>query len=483
MSNLISPDDSDNLTPSSDYSSQISAFENNLLGFIGRYGLPVEQVLVGVPERLRVFRNVEDVVERIEIEQRQRSIYISKFIAASAAGLFDAALNYLWDETIYELRRRVAQYDLEYFFDAAVGSSSDRRKKLNTEEDLLRIDDSELIKGAQEIGLISDLGFRHLDYVRYMRNWASAAHPNQNEITGLQLIGMLETCILEVISLPLSTVVGEIKKLLANIKNNRISEPEAKQILIFFADLPMERVITLTEGFFGIYTKEDTTPQTRQNIRFLIADLWDRLDEHARQRFGVKYARFVFNNDQEKQKLSREFLETVSGLSYIPDNIRTAEIQSSIENLLLAHRGVNNFYNEPPFARQLQRLIGSEGKVPSAINNEYVLCLVEVFLSNGNGIAWNAESTYLELFNSFSPEQALIAILSFNELNISSRLQLSLCQKKFRELIALMETKISIPAAQELIQAIKKYSGPLDRMRNNSDIQRKIQVLKKIISV
>lgn len=27
-----------------------------------------------------------------------------------------------------------------------------------------------------------------------MRNWASTAHPNQNELTGLQLIEWLETC-------------------------------------------------------------------------------------------------------------------------------------------------------------------------------------------------------------------------------------------------------------------------------------------------
>lgn len=48
----------------------------------------------------------------------------------------------------------------------------------------VKLDDSELIQGADKIGLISDLGFRHLDYVKYMRNRASAAHPNQNQITG-----------------------------------------------------------------------------------------------------------------------------------------------------------------------------------------------------------------------------------------------------------------------------------------------------------
>ncbi len=93
------------LVASSSYSSQIKKFEDELLGFIEQYGLPTDQVLVQVSERLRVFSNVEGVVERIELEQRQRSIYISKFIAAAAAGLFDTSLKYLWDETIYELRR------------------------------------------------------------------------------------------------------------------------------------------------------------------------------------------------------------------------------------------------------------------------------------------------------------------------------------------------------------------------------------------
>ena len=471
------------LVPSSNYSSQIKQFEDGLLDFIEQYGLPTGQVLVQVSERLRVFSNVEGVVERIELEQRQRSIYVSKFIAAAAAGLFDASLNYLWDETIYELRRRVAQYDLAYFYDAAVGSSSDKRRKLNTEEDLIRIDDSELIRGAHEIGLISDLGFKHLDYVRYMRNWASAAHPNQNEITGLQLIGMLETCVIEVITLPLSNVVADIKQLLANIKTNKVAEAEAKQIAIFFANLPRERVNPLAEGFFGIYTQPDTVPQTRQNVRLLIPDLWDRLDEHTRQQFGIKYSRFIANNDQDKQKLSREFLETVSGLSYIPDGIRAAEIQTAIENLLSAHRApLNNFYNEPPFARQLQRLVGETGKVPSEINNEYVLCLVEVFLTNGNGVAWNAENTYRSLLDQFDPDQALVAILSFSDLNISNRLQHSLCQQKFRELMEMMKDKVSMPAVKELIDDVEKYRGPLDKLKDNSEIKRKVKALRKIIA-
>jgi hypothetical protein len=470
------------IVPSTNYSAQIKQFENGLLDFIGQYGLPTNQVLVKVSERVKVFNNVEGVMERIDLDQRQRSIYISKFIAAAASGLFDAALNYLWDETIYELRRRVAQYDLDYFYDAAVGSNVDKRKNLKTEEDLVKIDDSSLIKGSYEIGLVSDLGFKHLDRIRYMRNWASAAHPNQNEINGLQLIEMLDTCVVEVITLPLSNIVTEIKQLLANIKTNKINETEAKQIAIFFANLPREKVTTLAEGFFGIYTQTDTISQTRQNVRLLSPHIWKHLEENVKQQFGIKYARFIANNDEEKKIFSRQFLETVNGLSYIPDGIRAAEIQTAIENLLSAHRSNNNnFYTEPTFARQLQRLVGETVRFPKEINNEYVLCLVEVFLTNGNGVVWDAEHTYTTLLEQLDSEQSLIAILSFRSLNISNRLQHSLCQKKFKELIKIMKNKISMPAIKELIENIEKYKVPLDKMKDDSDIKRKIMALEKII--
>jgi hypothetical protein len=117
-------------------STQLLEFEKSLLSFIDKQGLPTETVLVDVGQRQVVIRNIDTVLDRIDDERLGKSVYISKFIAATASGLFDAALNYLWDETIYELRNRVAQYDLAYFYDVAVGSSTEKRKRLSTEEDL-----------------------------------------------------------------------------------------------------------------------------------------------------------------------------------------------------------------------------------------------------------------------------------------------------------------------------------------------------------
>ncbi len=53
------------------------------------------------------------------------------------------------------------------------------------------------MRAAREMGLISDVGYIQLDHIRDMPNFASAAHPNHNTLTGLQLVTWLETCIRE----------------------------------------------------------------------------------------------------------------------------------------------------------------------------------------------------------------------------------------------------------------------------------------------
>lgn len=459
-----------------DYKSELQVFENNLMAFIGQKGLPTQNVLVPVAERVKVFGNVEDVLQRLTVEHKTKSMYVSKFIAAAAAGLFDAALNYLWDETIFELRKRIVKYDLEYFFDVAV-SNPEKRKKLTTADDLAKLDDNELIKGALELGLVSDLGFRHLDYVRYMRNWASAAHPNQNQVTGLQLISWFETCVTEVITLPETNATTQIRALLANVKAHALDAGAAQKTSAFFIDLTTEQSNTLMSGFFGIYTNDSTLPMARDNVRLLAPMLWPFVSEDTRKSFGVKYGQFTANNDAAKAALAREFLDLVGAASYIPDSIRVAEIGTAIDELLAAHRAWGNFHLEPVFARRLESLVGQHGNIPAAVAERYIDALVEVYLTNGNGIAWNAEPIYQKLLGMFDANQALLALLAFRRLEIASKLQFSLAQNKYRDIIALAKAKVQSPQGVDMISAIESYSAPPQNMRNETKLMEKVKAI------
>lgn len=479
------PSDSTELVPvgataiaGTSYKADLQAFEANLMGFIGRHGLPTENVLVPVSERVKVFSNVEDVLDLLANEYKQTSVYVSKFIAAAASGLFDAALNYLWDETVFELRKRIARHDLDYFFDLAV-TNPEKRKKLSTEDDLAKLDDNELVRGAAEVGLISDLGYKHLDFIRYMRNWASAAHPNQNQITGLQLIGWFETCIKEVITLPETNATAQIRKLLANVRANALDAAGAKQVSAFFVDLTGEQCSNLMLGFFGIYTNDQTIPQARVNVHLLAPMLWPLVDEDTKKGFGVRYGQFTANNDLGKAKWAREFLDAVGGASYIPDGIRAAEIGTAIDELLAAHNGWNNFNIEPSFARRLETLVGDKGDVPSQVAGRYVEALVDVYLTNGNGESWSADPVYKRLLAKLDSTQALLAALSFRRKSIGSKLQFTKCQVKFREVVALAKTKVSSPQGTEILLTIEGYKPPLSGLPSETKIMEKVSAITK----
>lgn len=447
--------------------------------FIGQHGLPTVNVLVPVAERLKVFGNVEDVLELLSDEHKRQSVYISKFIAAAASGLFDAALNYLWDETICEMRKRVVCYDLEYFYDLAI-TNPDKRRKFVSEEDLVKLDDNDLVRGASEIGLISDVGYKYLDFIRYMRNWASAAHPNQNQITGLQLIGWFETCIREVITLPETSATAQIRKLLANVKSNALTATSARPVNALLLICP-DQCDNLMAGFFGIYTNSQSLPLARANVNLLASALWPLVDESTRKVFGVKYQQFVASNDAEKAAWAREFLDAVSGASYIPDGIRAAEIETALEELLAAHNGWSNFHVEPSFARRLESLVGEQGALPSEIVDRYVHVLVEVFLTNGNGICYAADDVCSELLGRLDATQSLLAVLSFGKTQISSKLQFKLGQRKYRELVELVKPKLTSPAPKKFLLLLKitMLRSPAFRVKRNS--WRKCDLLQNLL--
>lgn len=125
----------------------VDHFTTGLTSYLIALGLPTNQVLVPIAERQRVIINLPEVITLIDNGRKSTSIYLSKFIAACGAGLFDAALNFIWDETVVNLRRKVARFDLEYFYDSVI-TDPNRRNKLKDETDLSKIEEWELIRGC-----------------------------------------------------------------------------------------------------------------------------------------------------------------------------------------------------------------------------------------------------------------------------------------------------------------------------------------------
>ena len=433
-------------------------FQTALLSRASDMGLPTAGVVVGLPERVNLLNGLAGAMSGLPIGRRSTATYLSKFIMAASAGLFDAALNYLWDETIGELRKRIVAYDLNYFFDNAV-ISPEKRKDLRSEDDLIKLTDDELIRAAAKIGFISPAGQAQLDLVRFMRNHASAAHPNQLELQPYSILGYLETCITQVIILPESPTMVTTSRLLANVKTATVSNEVAAGFATHFAGLRREQIETLANGLFGIYVSPDSTSLIRDNVRLLLPHLWQHVPEDVRYNFGVRQARFQANLDTAQSDLAREFLQVVNGNSYLPEDIRAADIDAILDRLYSAHHAMNNFYNEPPLARDLASYVGSM-PVPRGVREKYVFTLITCFLGRSSGISWTANPIYAELVARFDPAEASLALWYLSGPDFAGVLNYVSPEQQFDALVASLTSKTVEPAARDLLSALTAFSGP-----------------------
>lgn len=420
---------------------QIATLDRQLEVYLGELGLPTENVLVPIPERRRLFSNLPDIVSRLDPDRRAEAMYLSKLAHAGAAGLFDAALNYLWDAVVANLRGRILRFDLEYFYDVAI-KDPDERRKYRSPEDLQKFGDWSLIEGCREVGLVSDIGYKHLDYIRDMRNWASAAHPNQIEISGLNLASWLETCVLHVLSAPLDSPHFQLRRLLANLRRRQLNEADAEPIAAIVGELPQELIHTLLAALFGIYVDTDTSVEARQNVDMISGEVWRRSKDEARRDLGLRYAKLSVNADLPRKELARAFLTKVGGLSYLTDDLLAVEFKDALDELRTAHFGYYNFYNEPPYAAKLARLVPKSGAIPKAVVRHYVRTIVLCRLGNSYGVSWSAVPTYDEMIGVFRDQEAREFVLSQGDRDVANSLNGDRVER-FKKLASNLESRVN----------------------------------------
>ena len=174
--------------------SPIGELNTQLEKYLVNVGLPINDVVAPIAERKKVIAQLVDALEILPYSDRGKALYLSRFTIAIAAGLFDGALNYLWDETVRALRQQVIRFDIQYFYSVAEKISS-RYKTLTKPEEIDQVSEHDLLEGCRRIGLITDVNYQRLENVNFMRNHASAAHPNDNEIDGYEMLSWLTVCL------------------------------------------------------------------------------------------------------------------------------------------------------------------------------------------------------------------------------------------------------------------------------------------------
>ena len=120
-------------------------------------------------------------IEKIPKEHIDKNI--ARLCIAVSSGLFDSAINYVWNASIYQLRCKIKKFG---FSEIKMLTDSEYNSK-----DLDSIRDRELLDLCLKLNLISEDAHFKLNQCRETRNHCSAAHPNMSEIDESELINFL----------------------------------------------------------------------------------------------------------------------------------------------------------------------------------------------------------------------------------------------------------------------------------------------------
>jgi hypothetical protein len=382
----------------------IRAFNQPLANLLSHIGLPVDNVLNPIEERRKVIFALGSVLEILPYEDRAKAVYLSKFTVAVAAGLFDGALNFLWDETVKAIRRLVISYDLQYFFNVAE-TISGRYKNLVKEEDLEAIQEFDLLEITRRIGLINDLNHKRLEHVNYLRNHASAAHPNEHEISGIEMVSLLENCLrYAIIAKPDHSVI-QLQQLFENIRKEIIPDEDVPVINEDLRKQSVERIDDFIQSLFGIYIDPRQNQNTKTNIEKLAPNLWSLCSEDTKFRIGSKFGLYRKNAESDKKNAAQKFLEIVDGLKYKDEDSLAAELIEKLQDLRTAHFSWYNFYNEYPHAKSISQSLPN-GAIPQAAKKLFVKMICLCFVGNGKGykqgVDERAEQYYIEFIQKFT---------------------------------------------------------------------------------
>ena len=120
---------------------------------------------------------------------------------------------------------------------------------------------------------------------------------------------------------------------------------------------------------------------------------------------------------------------------------RHSLISGSVRQLRNVHQGMNNFYNEPPFAERLMRLSEQEA-IPETIQAQFVQTVVGCYIGNGYGVSRAAVPYYEGMIRSFSPRE-IVSLISADRGSsvVAHRIRSnSSCRSRFADALGLVDS-------------------------------------------
>lgn len=374
-----------------------------------------------------------------EIPVPLRGELIARMCVAVSTGLFDGAMNYIWNAAILQLRTKVRNFGLPI---VAQILQSDFEEK-----HLLELQDSRLLELCLKLNLVNEDGFFFLDQCRNVRNNFSAAHPTLGTVNDREFTTFLNRCVRYALADASSPKGVDIGAFISAVKGARFNANQCGVWVQRLGETHDAQRQMLVGMVHGIYCDPNTSEPSRLNSLDICDALKAGFTAALRSDLVNKHSEYAAKGDEPRHTASLQFFEKLGLLTLLNESEQHAVFYRAVDRLWNVHNGMNNFYNEPPFAERLLEL-SRQGAVPETVQEQFVQVVLCCNVGNGYGVSWAASTSYDQIIKSFSPREiaTMIRLATSPETMLGRRVSsLPSCRQRFKQNLALIDPA-SVPS-------------------------------------
>lgn len=375
-----------------------------------------------------------------EIPGDLRGELIARMCVAVSTGLFDGAMNYAWNAAILQLRQKIRGFGLPVV--AQIQQNDFEEKHLQ------ELQDSRLLDLCLKLDIVNEDGFFFLNQCRDVRNNFSAAHPTMGTVNDREFTTFLNRCVRYALADSSSPRGVDIGAFISAVKGPRFIDQQRTiwiQRLTETHDAQRQMLITMAHG---VYCDPATAEPARLNSLDICDGLKNILTASIKSELINNHSEYVAKGLEEKHAASLKFFENLGFLALLNESEQHVVFSRAVDRLWNVHNGMNNFYNEPPFAERLLEL-SQQGALPETIQEQFVQTVACCRAGNGYGVSDAAVPYYNKIIEGFSPREIATLVRSAADRSNSLGRRITdfpRCRSNLKESLLLIDAA-SVPRA------------------------------------
>lgn len=371
----------------------------------------------------------------------------------------------IWNAAVHNIRRRVEGYSIEMFLSSTKEESG--RKKYNHDGDSISdrwngVDDLVLINGATKLGILNKKAGKSLEMINWMRNHASPAHDNDENVQREDVIGLVLILQRNLFQSEMPDPGHSPSGLFAPIKEKVLDHDQIELLKAQVESFNNRDIRTIFGFMLDILCNGQEPSYT--NIFELFPVCWSKATEELKQNVGSRYHSIMIDikadDSVDKGAKTRlvEFLIGVEGIKYIPDAARAVLYKRLTKDLAKAKDSAYGWNLEDSASKGLAQL---GAHVPSIAFEE----VYQEILSSWCGNYWGRSETHIilsEFINSLKTNEILTVCKLFktNE-RVKSELFQSRPNSRACDLLISLKEKLSIQThiteVDSIIEVVRGY--------------------------